>query len=216
MRLTTSSDPSPLDFATAQTLRAAAAHSRSVLIGCFRGRPVQCDRSLCILILYPFPQFRNGSRAPAIATRYARRSTLFWIFPDIAPSFSKRTPPAIPPARLPTDQTSHKARKVPVEVMRYDGDDADEPLDKAGLYLHARDSLHRGMLETEEGDQDDADTGTEEPGICAGHERRGLEGALRDAREAANDSAFRDPVRPRVRPDCVRSIACRTLGACRV
>src|SRR5215472_11404576 len=58
----------------------------------------------------PLPQFRNGSRAPAIATRYARRSTLFWVFPDIAPSFSKRTPPASPPAKLPTDQTSHKAR----------------------------------------------------------------------------------------------------------
>ena len=68
-----------------------------------------------------------------------------------------------------------------MELMRYDGDDADEPLDKAGLYLHVRDSLHRGMLETEEGDQDDADTGTKEPGICAGRERRGLEGALRDA-----------------------------------
>jgi hypothetical protein len=62
------------------------------------------------LILYPLSQFRNGSRAPAIPTRYARRSTLFWIFPDIAPSFSKRTPPASPPAKLPTDQTSHKAR----------------------------------------------------------------------------------------------------------
>ena len=64
--------------------------------------------------------------------------------------------------------------------MRYDGDDADEPLDKAGLYLHVRDSLDRGMLETEEGDQDDADAGAEEPGIGAGRERRGLEGALRD------------------------------------
>jgi hypothetical protein len=58
--------------------------------------------------------------------------------------------------------------EVPVEVMRYDGDDADEPLDKAGLYLHVRDSLDRGMLETEEGDQDDADAGAEEPGIGAG------------------------------------------------
>jgi len=58
----------------------------------------------------PLPQFRNGSTAPAIATRYARRSTLFWVFPDIAPSFSKRTPPASPPAKLPTDQTSHKTR----------------------------------------------------------------------------------------------------------
>src|SRR5215467_12911908 len=75
-----------------------------------RATPGQCDRSLRNLILYPFPQFRNGSKAPAIATRYARRSTLFWIFPDIAPSFSKRTPPASPPAKLPTDQTSHKAR----------------------------------------------------------------------------------------------------------
>src|SRR5262250_4015422 len=41
--------------------------------------------------------------------------------------------------------------EVPVEVMRDDGDDAHEPLDKAGLYLHVRDSLDRGMLETEEG-----------------------------------------------------------------
>src|SRR6476619_8104143 len=57
-----------------------------------------------------FPQFRNGRTAPAIATRYARRSTLFWIFPDIVPSFFKRTPPASPPAKLPTDPTSHKAR----------------------------------------------------------------------------------------------------------
>jgi len=44
-----------------------------------------------------------------------------------------------------------------------------------------RDSLDRGMLETEEGDQDDADAGAEEPGIGARRERRGLEGALRDA-----------------------------------
>src|SRR5215510_15807062 len=63
-----------------------------------RAAPSQCDRSLCNLILYSF--FRNGSRAPAIATRYARRSTLFCIFPDIAPSFSKRTPPTSPPAKL--------------------------------------------------------------------------------------------------------------------
>src|SRR5262245_11203835 len=81
------------------------------LISCFRGPSLVnvIDPSVN-LILYPFPQFRNGSKAPAIATRYARRSTLFWIFPDIAPSFSKRTPPASPPAKLPTDQTSHKAR----------------------------------------------------------------------------------------------------------
>src|SRR5262245_46133454 len=89
-------------------------------------------------------------------------------------------------AREPASEASHRPDQpqgedeVPVEVMRYDGDDADEPLDKAGLYLHVRDFLHRGMLETEEGDQDDADTGTEEPGICARRERRGLERALRD------------------------------------
>jgi len=71
--------------------------------------------------------------------------------------------------------------EVPVEVMRYDGAGADEPLDKAGLYLHVRDSLDLGMLETEEGDQDDADAGAEESGIDAGRERCGLEGALRDA-----------------------------------
>ena len=68
-----------------------------------------------------------------------------------------------------------------MEVMRYDGDDADEPLDKAGLYLHVRDSLERGMLETEESDQDDAHARSEEPGIGTGRERRNLEGAFRDA-----------------------------------
>src|SRR5262249_7769566 len=80
-------------------------------LSCFRGPPLVSviDPSVN-LILYPLPQFRNGSRAPAIPTRYARRSTLFWIFPDIAPSFSNRPPPASPPAKLPTDQTSHKAR----------------------------------------------------------------------------------------------------------
>src|SRR5438094_4538692 len=89
-------------------------------------------------------------------------------------------------AREPTREAPHRPDEpqgedeVPVEVMRYDGDDADEPLDKAGLYLHVRDSLDRRMLETEEGDQDDADAGAEEPGIGAGRERRGLEGALRD------------------------------------
>src|SRR4029434_11190680 len=51
MSLTTSSARSPLNFATAQTLRAAAAHSRSVLIGCFRGRP----RSVRSIPLYPHP-----------------------------------------------------------------------------------------------------------------------------------------------------------------
>ena len=64
----------------------------------------------CCAAGFQLPQFRNGSRAPAIATRYARRSTLFCIFPDIAPRFSKRRPPMSPPAKLPTDQTSHKAR----------------------------------------------------------------------------------------------------------
>ena len=71
--------------------------------------------------------------------------------------------------------------EVPVEVMRCDGDDADEPLDKAALYLHVRDFLDLGMLETQEGDQDDADAGAEEPGVGAGRERRGVKGALRDA-----------------------------------
>jgi len=37
------------------------------------------------------------------------------------------------------------------------------------------------MSHSEEGDQDDADAGAEEPGIGAGRERHGLEGALRDA-----------------------------------
>ena len=47
--------------------------------------------------------------------------------------------------------------------------------------IFMRDFLDLGMLETEEGDQDDADAGAEEPGVGAGRERRGLEGALRDA-----------------------------------
>src|SRR5262245_14044694 len=34
----------------------------------------------------PLRQFRNGSRAPAIATSCARRSTLIWVLPDLAPS----------------------------------------------------------------------------------------------------------------------------------
>src|SRR4029077_16460153 len=66
------------------------------------GRPGQC--------VIDFPQFRNGRRAPAIATRYARRSTLFWIFPDVAPSFFKRYPPGRPRAMLHTDERHHKAR----------------------------------------------------------------------------------------------------------
>jgi hypothetical protein len=37
------------------------------------------------------------------------------------------------------------------------------------------------MLETEEGDHDDADASAEEPRIGAGRERRRPEGALRDA-----------------------------------
>jgi hypothetical protein len=49
------------------------------------------------------------------------------------------------------------------------------------MYLHVRDSLDRGMLDTQEGDPDDADAGAEEPGIGAGRKRRCLEGALRDA-----------------------------------
>src|SRR5262249_9275209 len=82
-----------------------------LLISCFRGPPLVSviDPSVN-LILYPLPQFRNGSMAPAIAARYARRSTLFSIFPDMAPSSPKRTPPGRPPAKPPTDQTSHKAR----------------------------------------------------------------------------------------------------------
>src|SRR4029434_9829146 len=89
-------------------------------------------------------------------------------------------------ARDPAREAPHRPDEpqgedeVPVEVMRDDGDDADEPLDKAGLYLHVRDSLVLGMLETEEGDQDDADAGAEEPGIDAGRERRRLEGAFRE------------------------------------
>ena len=72
------------------------------------------------------------------------------------------------PAREPAREAPHRPNEpqgedeVPVEVMRYDGDDADEPLNKAGLYLHVGDSLDRGMLETEEGDQDDADAGAED------------------------------------------------------
>src|SRR5262249_60777119 len=89
-----------------------------------------------------------------------------------------REPPRNAPHRPDEPQGEDE---VPVEVMRDDGDDADEPLDKAGLYLHVRDSLVLGMLETEEGNEDDADSGAEEPGIDADRERHGLEGALRDA-----------------------------------
>src|SRR5262249_49427891 len=102
-------------------------------------------------------------------------------------------------AREPAREAPHRPDEpqgedeIPVEVMRYDGDDADEPLDKAGLYLHVRDSLDRGMLETEKGDQNDADAGAEEPGIDAGRERRGLEGALRDAlRQPGSELGQRD------------------------
>ena len=90
-------------------------------------------------------------------------------------------------AREPAREAPHRPDEpqgedeVPVEVMCYDGNGADEPLDKAGLYLHVRDFVDFGMLEAEEGDQDDADSGAEEPGVGAGRERRGLEGALRDA-----------------------------------
>ena len=90
-------------------------------------------------------------------------------------------------AREPTREASYRPNEpqgedeVPVEVMRYDGDDADEPLDKAGLYFHMSDSLDCGMLKTEEGDQNDAHAGAEEPGIRAGRERGSLEGAFRDA-----------------------------------
>src|SRR5262249_16980664 len=73
------------------------------------------------------------------------------------------------------------------------GDDDHEPLDEPGLYLHVRDSLDLRMLETQKGDQDEADAGTEEPGIGAGRERRGLEGALRDApREPGSELGKRD------------------------
>jgi hypothetical protein len=37
-----------------------------------------------------------------------------------------------------------------VEVIGCNGDDVDELLDKAGLYLHLRDFLDLAMLETEE------------------------------------------------------------------
>src|SRR5262249_1039792 len=87
----------------------------------------------------------------------------------------------------------HGEDEVAEEVMRDDGDDADEPLDEGGLYLHVRDSLDLGMLETQEGDQDEADAGAEEPGIDAGRKRRGLEGALRDAlRQPGSELGKRD------------------------
>src|SRR5262245_16261685 len=77
--------------------------------------------------------------------------------------------------------------------MRDDGYDAEEPLDEAGLYLHVRDPVVLGMLEAEEGDEDDADAGAEEPGIGAGRERRGLERPLRDAlREQGSELGKRD------------------------
>ena len=182
MRLTTSSDPSPLDFATAQTLRAAAAHSRSVLIGCFRGRP----RSVRSIPLYPHPlplssiqerQQRSGDRDEIRKTEHALLD-LPRHRAQLLQENAARDPAREAPHRPDEPQGEDE---VPVEVMRYDGDDADEPLDKAGLYLHVRDSLDRGLLETEEGDQNDAHAGAEEPGIGAGRERRGLEGALRDA-----------------------------------
>src|SRR5262252_4444233 len=65
-------------------------------------------------------------------------------------------------AREPAGEAPHRPDEpqgedeVPVEVMCHDGDSADEPLDKAGLYLHVRDFVDFGMLEAEEGDQDDA------------------------------------------------------------
>jgi hypothetical protein len=99
------------------------------------------------------------------------------------------------PAREAPDRPDEPQSEdeIPVEVMRYDGDDADEPLDKACLYLHLRDFVDLGMLETEEGDQDDADAGAEETGVGTGRERRGLEGALRDAlRQPGSELGKRD------------------------
>src|SRR5262245_47350859 len=80
-----------------------------------------------------------------------------------------------------------------MEVIRYDRDDGDEPLYKAGLYLHVRDPPDRGMRETEQRDQDDADAGTKEPGIGAGRERRSLEGVLPDGlRQPGSELGKRD------------------------
>ena len=129
-----------------------------------------------------FPQFRNGRRAPAIRdeireTEYARLD-LPRHRAELLQENAAREPAREAPYRPDEPQGEDE---VPVEVMGYDGDDADEPLDKARLYLHVRDFLDIGMLETEEGDQDDADAGAEESGVGAGRERRGLEGALRDA-----------------------------------
>ena len=169
MRLTTSSDPSPLDFATAQTLRAAAAHSRSVLIGYFRGRPGQCDRSLCILIRLPLSSIQERQQGSGDPDEIRKTEHALLDLPrhraQLLQENAARDPAREAPHRPDEPQGEDE---VPVEVMRYDGDDADEPLDKAGLYLHARDSLDRGMLETEEGDQNDAHAGAEEPGIGTG------------------------------------------------
>src|SRR5262249_22197948 len=101
--------------------------------------------------------------------------------PTSRPASPRERRPRARPRSSPPTRRATRQDEVAVEVMRYDSDDNDEPLDKAGLYLDVRDSLDRGMLETEEGDQDDADAGAEESGIGAGRERRGLEGALGDA-----------------------------------
>jgi hypothetical protein len=147
-----------------------------------RAAPGQCDRSLCkphSLPPSPIQERQQGSGDPDEIRK--TEHALLDLSRHRAQLLQENT------AREPAREAPHRPDEpqgedeVPVEVMRYDGDDADEPLDKAGLYLHVRDSLDRGMLETEEGDQDDADASTEKPGICAGRERRGLEGALREA-----------------------------------
>src|SRR5262249_47265607 len=132
MRLTTSSDPRPLDFATAQTLRAAAAHSRSVLIGYFRGRPGQCDRSLCILIRLPLSSIQERQRGPGVRARIRKTDPALLDLPRHRAHLLQETP-ARDPAREPPHRPDEPQGEdeVPVEVMRYDGDDADEPLDKA-------------------------------------------------------------------------------------
>src|SRR5262245_26626436 len=147
-----------------------------------RAVPGQCDRSLCKPHPLPLPPIQerqqgSGDRDEIRKTEHAlldlprHRAQLLQENAACEPAREAPHRPDEPPGE----------DEVTVEVMRYDRDDADEPLDKAGLYLHVRDSLDRGMLEAEEGDQDDADAGAEEPGIGAGRERRGLEGTLRVA-----------------------------------
>src|SRR5262245_37840251 len=159
----------------------------------FAGRPGQCDRSSISssFILRPIQEWqqRSGDRDEIRKTEHALLD-LPRHGAQLLQENAAREPAREAPHRPDEPQGEDE---VPVEVMRYDGGDADEPLDKAGLYLHVRDSLDLGMFETEEGDQDDADAGAEEPGIGAGRERRGPEGALRDAlREPWSELGKRD------------------------